>query len=75
MLLDQMRRHTFITLLGSAATWPLAAHGQQPRMPVIGFLSGASPGAYPATAYLAAFRHGLKESGFVEGQNVAVEYH
>src|SRR5262249_22896710 len=70
-----MRRRDFITLLGAAGVaWPLAANAQQP-IPVVGFLSGASPDAYPATAYLAAFRQGLKESGFVEGQNVAVEYH
>jgi putative ABC transport system substrate-binding protein len=70
-----MRRREFITLLGGAGlAWPLAANAQQP-IPVVGFLSSASPGAYPATAYLAAFRQGLKESGFVEGQNVAVEYH
>src|SRR2546423_9430538 len=70
-----MQRREFITLLGtSAAAWPLAARAQQP-IPVVGFLSGASPAAYPAKVYLAAFRQGLKESGFVEGQNVAVEYH
>src|SRR5262249_32255750 len=73
-----MRRREFITLVGGVAAtsflWPLAARAQQP-IPVVGFLSGASPGAYPGTAYLAAFRQGLKESGFVEGQNVAVEYH
>src|SRR5499433_3054881 len=70
-----MRRREFIAVLGSAAAvWPLAANAQQ-AIPVVGFLSGASPGAYPATAYVAAHRQGLKESGFVEGQNVAVEYH
>src|ERR1700681_1940072 len=70
-----MRRRVFTTRLGGApAAWPRAANAQQP-IPVVGFLSSASPGAYPATAYLAAFRQGLKESGFVEGQNVAVEYH
>src|SRR5438874_2665949 len=74
---DRIRRREFIALLGgSAATaWPLAARAQQQPMPVVGFLSNASPGAYPATAYLGPFRQGLKESGFVEGQNVAVEYH
>src|SRR5215813_2310849 len=69
-----MRRREFVTGLGGLVAWPMAGRAQQP-IPVVGFLSSASPGAYPATAYLAAFREGLKESGFVEGQNVAVEYH
>jgi putative ABC transport system substrate-binding protein len=69
-----LRRREFIAGLGGAAAWPLAANAQQP-IPVVGFLSSASPGAYPATVYVPAFRQGLKESGFVEGQNVAVEYH
>jgi putative tryptophan/tyrosine transport system substrate-binding protein len=67
-----MRRREFITLIRAAAAWPLAARAQQDAMPVVGFMSTRAP--EDSAHLLAAFRQGLVESGFIEGQNVAIEF-
>jgi len=67
-----MRRREFIALLSSEAAWPLSVRAQRPAMPLIGFLHGASPEAH--APMMTAFREGLKEAGYVESHNVAIEY-
>jgi putative ABC transport system substrate-binding protein len=68
-----MRRREFVTLLGAAAAWPVAANAQQPAIPVVGLVNGSSLDA--SARDVAEFRKGLRETGYVEGQNVMVEYH
>jgi putative ABC transport system substrate-binding protein len=66
-----MTRRVFIMLIGgAAATWPMVTRAQQPAMPMVGFLNNGSPEAF--ASHLAAFRRGLSEAGFVDGQNVTI---
>jgi putative tryptophan/tyrosine transport system substrate-binding protein len=69
-----MRRRDFITYAGGAAAWPFAAWAQRPAVPVVGFMNTLNSADQVASDLLAAFRQGLKETSFVEGQNMEVEY-
>src|SRR5690242_19248910 len=67
-----MQRRNFLALLGNIASWPLAGYAQSKTMSVIGYLSATSPG--PAAPFVAAFRNGLNESGYIDTKNVVIEY-
>jgi hypothetical protein len=67
-----LRRRQFMTLLGAAAAWPFAAHGQQPAVPIMGYLDSRSPEA--VANRLRGLRQGLKESGYIENENLAIAY-
>src|SRR5215470_14281535 len=69
---SHIERRKFLATLSGVAGWPLVARGQQPAMPVVGLLSSAGPDTY--AHYIAAFREGLSEFGYIEGQNVLIEY-
>ena len=73
MQFDQLKRRAFLSLLGGATAWPLAARAQQEKIPVVGFLNSLSPNNL-AHLTLENFLQGLKEAGFVDGQNVTIEY-
>jgi putative tryptophan/tyrosine transport system substrate-binding protein len=73
MQFDRLKRREFMTLLGGAATWPVAAPAQQPSMPVVGVLSAEWPNAVVADR-LRAFHEGLNDTGYFQGRNVIIEY-